>query len=71
MSWEDLRVVECDWFVGLLEVCIRKTKPYFVIDRNYRYKNYAFGEYVSKVIEQYADGSLFVEQKREFRKAGG
>lgn len=70
MFWEDLKNAEWDWFVGLLRECIRKTKKPFAIGRNYRYKNYALGEKVSKVIGQYADGSLSAEQEMELRKAG-
>lgn len=70
MFWEDLKNAEWDWFVGLLRECIRKTKKPFAIGKSYRYKNYALGEAVSKVIGQYADGSLSAEQERELRKAG-
>lgn len=70
MFWEDLKNAEWDWFVGLLRECIRKTKKPFAIGRNYKYKNYALGEKVSKVIGQYADGSLSAEQEMELRKAG-
>lgn len=70
MFWEDLKNAEWDWFVGLLRECIRKTKKPFVIGKNYRYKNYALGEKVGKVIEQYADGSLSAEMERDLRQAG-
>lgn len=70
MFWEDLENAEWDWFVGLLRECIRVTKKPFVIGKNYRYKNYALGEQVSKVIGQYADGSLSAEKERDLRKAG-
>jgi len=70
MFWEDLKNAEWDWFVGLLRECIRKTKKPFVIGKSYRYKNYALGEKVREVIEQYADGSLSAEQERDLRKAG-
>lgn len=70
MFWEDLKNAEWDWFVGLLRECIRATKKPFVIGRNYRYKNYALGEKVGNVIEQYGNGSLTAEQERELRKAG-
>ena len=70
MFWEDLKNAEWDWFVGLLRECIRITKKPFAIGRNYRYKNYALGEKVSEVIEQYADGSLTAEQERNLRQAG-
>lgn len=70
MFWEDLKNAEWDWFVGLLRECIRKTKKPFAIGRNYRYKNYALGEKVGNVIEQYGNGSLTAEQERELRKAG-
>lgn len=70
MFWEDLKNAEWDWFVGLLRECIRVTKKPFVIGKSYRYKNYALGEKVRNVIEQYADGSLTAEQERELRRAG-
>ena len=70
MFWEDLKNAEWDWFVGLLRECIRTTKKPFVIDRNYRYKNYALGEKVREVIQKYADGSLTAEQERDLRKIG-
>lgn len=70
MFWEDLRNAEWDWFAGLLRECIRKTEKPFTIHRNYRYKNYALGEKVSEVIQQYANGSLSAEQERELRQAG-
>lgn len=70
MFWEDLKNAEWDWFVGLLRECIRKTEKPFVIGKNYRYKNYALGEKVNKVIQQYADGSLTTEQERDLRQAG-
>lgn len=70
MFWEDLKNAEWDWFVGLLRECIRKTKKPFVIGRNYRYKNYALGEKVSEMIEQYAEGSLSAEHERDLRQAG-
>lgn len=70
MFWEDLKNAKWDWFVGLLRECIRTTKKPFVIDRNYRYKNYALGEKVREVIQQYANGSLSAEQERDIRKAG-
>ncbi len=70
MFWEDLKNAEWDWFVGLLRECIRKTEKPFVIGKSYRYKNYALGEKVREVIEQYADGSLSAEQERDLRKAG-
>lgn len=70
MFWEDLKIAEWDWFVGLLRECIRKTEKPFAIGRNYRYKNYSLGEKVSEVIKQYADGTLTAEQERELRQAG-
>ncbi|MCM1235160.1 MAG: helicase associated domain-containing protein [Ruminococcus flavefaciens] len=70
MFWEDLKNSEWDWFVGLLRECIRVTKKPFVIGKSYRYKNYALGEKVRNVIEQYANGSLTAEQERELRQAG-
>lgn len=70
MFWEDLKNAEWDWFVGLLRECIRVTKKPFVIGKSYRYKNYALGEAVNKVIGQYADGSLTSEQERDLRKTG-
>ena len=70
MFWEDLKNAEWDWFVGLLRECIRVTNKPFVIGKSYRYKNYALGEKVREVIEQYADGSLTTEQERDLRKAG-
>lgn len=70
MFWEDLKNAEWDWFVGLLRECIRVTKKPFVIGKSYRYKNYALGEKVSEVIEQYVEGSLTTEQERDLRKAG-
>ncbi|GFI15213.1 hypothetical protein IMSAG249_02326 [Lachnospiraceae bacterium] len=70
MFWEDLKNAEWDWFVGLLRECIRKTKKPFAIGKSYRYKNYALGEAVSKVIGQYVDGSLSAEQEKELRKIG-
>lgn len=70
MFWEDLKNAEWDWFVGLLRECIRKTKKPFTINRNYRYKNYALGEQVNKVILLYGEGKLPKEQERELRKAG-
>lgn len=53
MFWEDLKNAEWDWFVGLLRECIKKTEKPFTIYRNYRYKNYALGVRVGKVIQQY------------------
>ena len=38
--------------------------------KNYRYKNYALGEMVRNVIEQYADGRLTTEQERDLRRTG-
>lgn len=70
MFWEDLKNAEWDWFVGLLRECIKKTEKPFPIGKNYRYKNYALGEKVGQAIQQYADGSLTVEQERDLRKAG-
>lgn len=70
MFWEDLKNAEWDWFVGLLRECIRKTKKPFTIGRNYRYKNYALGEKVSKVILQYGEGRLTREQEKDLRDAG-
>ena len=70
MFWEDIQNAEWDWFVGLLRECIRKTKKPFTISRNYRYKNYPLGEEVGKVIQQYGEGKLSVEQERDLRKAG-
>lgn len=70
MFWEDLKNAEWDWFVGLLRECIRKTEKPFVIRKNYRYKNYALGEMVRNVIEQYADGRLTTEQERDLRRTG-
>lgn len=70
MFWEDLKNAEWDWFVGLLRECIKKTEKPFTIHRNYRYKNYALGARVGKVIQQYAEGSLTAEQERELRQAG-
>lgn len=70
MFWEDLKNAEWDWFVGLLRECIRKTKKPFVIGKSYRYKNYALGEKVREIIEQYADGSLSGEKERDLRQVG-
>ena len=70
MFWEDLKNAEWDWFVGLLRECIRVTEKPFILGRNYRYKNYALGEQVSKVISQYADGSLSEEKEKDLRNAG-
>lgn len=70
MFWEDLKNAEWDWFVGLLRECIKKTEKPFAIGKNYRYKNYALGEKVRKVIEQYADGSLSAEKERNLRQTG-
>lgn len=70
MFWEDIKNAEWDWFCGLLRECIKVTKKPFNIGRNYRYKNYALGEKVGQAIQQYADGSLTVEQERDLRKAG-
>lgn len=70
MFWEDLKNAEWDWFVGLLRECIRKTKKPFVIGKNYRYKNFALGEKVREVIQQYANGSLTAEQEKELRQEG-
>ena len=70
MFWEDLKNAEWDWFVGLLRECIRVTKKPFTIGKSYRYKNYALGEKVREVIQQYADGSLSAEQERDLRKIG-
>lgn len=70
MFWEELKNAEWDWFVGLLRECIRTTKKPSVIDRNYRYKNYALGEKVREVIQQYANGRLTTEQERNLRQAG-
>lgn len=41
-----------------------------MIGKNYRYKNYALGEKVRTVIEQYADGRLTAEQERDLRRTG-
>ena len=49
---------------------IRKTEKPFVIGKNYRYKNYALGEKVRTVMEQYADGRLTAEQERDLRRTG-
>jgi len=70
MFWEDLKNAEWDWFVGLLRECIRKTEKPFTIGRNYRYKNYALGEQVSKIILQYGEGRLSREQEKDLRDAG-
>ncbi len=70
MFWEDLKNAEWDWFVGLLRECIRKTEKPFVIGKSYRYKNYALGEKVREVIEQYAEGRLSGEKERDLRQAG-
>lgn len=70
MFWEDLKNAEWDWFVGLLRECIKKVEKPLVIGKNYRYKNYALGEQVGKVIGQYADGSLSAEKERDLRQAG-
>lgn len=70
MFWEDLKNAEWDWFVGLLRECIRTTEKPFAIERDYRYKNYALGEQVNKVINQYADGSLSEEKEKDLRNAG-
>ncbi len=68
--WEDLKNAEWDWFVGLLRECIRKTGKPFVIGKSYRYKNYALGEKVREIIEQYAEGRLSGEKERDLRQAG-
>lgn len=70
MFWEDLKNAEWDWFVGLLRECIRVTKKPFAIGKSYRYKNYALGEKVRNVIDQYADGRITAEQERNLRKIG-
>lgn len=70
MFWEDLKNAEWDWFTGLLRECIRKTEKPFVVGKHYRYKNYALGEQVDRVIRQYADGSLSKEREKELRAAG-
>ncbi len=70
MFWEDLKNAEWDWFVGLLRECIRKTEKPFTINRNYRYKNYALGEQVSKIILQYGEGRLLREQEKDLKDAG-
>jgi len=70
MFWEDLKNAEWDWFVGLLRECIRKTEKPFTINRNYRYKNYALGEQVSKIILQFGEGRLAREQEKDLRNAG-
>lgn len=70
MFWEDIQNAEWDWFVGLLRECIKRTEKPFVIGKNYRYKNYALGEKVSKVIMQYGEERLIAEQERDLRKVG-
>lgn len=70
MFWEDIEIAKWDWFVGLLRECIRKTKKPFTISRNYRYRNYALGEQVNKVILQYGEGKLTKEQEKNLRDAG-
>ena len=70
MFWEDLKNAKWDWFVGLLRECIRKTEKPFVVRKNYRYKNFALGERVKNVIEQYANGNLTAEQERDLRRTG-
>lgn len=70
MFWEDLKNAEWDWFIGLLRECIRKTEKPFAIGRNYRYKNYALGEQVGLVIQQYGEGRLTREQEKNLRDAG-
>lgn len=70
MFWEDLQNAEWDWFVGLLRECIRTTGKPFTIHRNYRYKNYALGEKVGNVIEQYGNGNLMAWQEKDLRNAG-
>lgn len=70
MFWEDIQNAEWDWFVGLLRECIRKTGKPFTIHRNYRYKNYALGEKVGNVIEQYGNGNLMAWQEKDLRNAG-
>lgn len=70
MFWEDIEIAKWDWFVGVLRECIRKTKKPFTISRNYRYKNYALGEQVNKVILQYGEGKLTKEQEKNLRDAG-
>lgn len=70
MFWEDIELAKWDWFVGLLRECIRNTKKPFVISKNYRYKNYALGEQVNKVILQYGEGRLTRMQEKDLRDAG-
>ena len=70
MFWEDIEIAKWDWFVGLLRECIRNTKKPFVISKNYRYKNYALGEQVNKVILQYGEGRLTRVQEKDLRDTG-
>lgn len=70
MFWEDIKNAEWDWFVGLLRECIKKTKKPFAITRNYRYKNFALGEQVGDVIQQYGEGKLTQAQERDLRSIG-
>ncbi len=70
MFWEDIELAKWDWFVGLLRECIRRTKRPFTISRNYRYKNYALGEQVNKVILQYGEGRLTKMQEKDLRDVG-
>lgn len=49
---------EWEYFIDLLETCLKKVKRPFIINKDYRYKNYPLGKKVYEVIEKYNNGTL-------------